>query len=163
MSFWPFFFLIINFGIKRKLKKKNTHKQKQYNEMSLLVENSGRDSGEYEVENDEERLDDVDRRLGDWAGGGSRGVAVQGGASGCEVGGGSGKEGLVFESSRDVAYDCAEVLVIFFQGPAEAREDPIAEVFVVEGDRIVWVPLNVFFLFFFFIKFLISVLFLIFF
>ena len=103
--------------------------------MSLLVENSDRDSGEYEVENDEELLDDVDRRLSDWAGGGSRGVAVQGGASGCEVGGGSGREGLVFESSRDVAYDCAEVLVIFFQGPAEAREDPIAEVFVVVGDR----------------------------
>ena len=102
--------------------------------MSLLVENSGRDSGEYEVENDEELLDDVDRRLSDWDGGGSRGVAVQGGVSGCEVGGGSGREGLVFESSRDVAYDCAEVLVIFFQGPAEVREDPIAEVFIVVGD-----------------------------
>ena len=61
-------------------------------------------------------------------------MAVQGGASGCEVGGGSGREGLVFESLRDVAYDCVNVLVIFFQGPAEAREDPIAEVFIVVGD-----------------------------
>ena len=84
------------------------------------------------MEDDEERLDDVDRRHGgDWVGGGE---AVQGGARGGEVGGGSGREGLVFESLRDVAYDCAEVLVVFFQGPAEAREDPIAEVFVVVGD-----------------------------
>lgn len=83
------------------------------------------------MEDDEERLDDVERRLGDWVGGGE---TVQGGARGGEVGGGSGREGLVFESLRDVAYDCAEVLVIFFQGPAEAREDPIAEVFVVVGD-----------------------------
>ena len=102
--------------------------------MPLLVENSGGDSGEYEVENDEERLDDMARRLGDQASDGGKGEAVQGGASGCEVGGGSGREGLVFESLRDVAYDCAEVLVIFFQGPAEAREDPIAEFFVVVGD-----------------------------
>ena len=99
--------------------------------MPLLVENSGGDSGEYEVENDEEWLDDMDRRLADWAG---RGKAVQGGASGCEVGGGSGREGLVFESLRDVAYDYVDVLVIFFQGPTEVREDPIAEVFIVVGD-----------------------------
>ena len=86
------------------------------------------------MEDDEERLDDVDRRLADWAGSGDKGEAVQGGASGYEVGGGRGREGLVFESLRDVAYDCVDVLVIFFQGPAEAREDPIAEVFIVVGD-----------------------------
>ena len=41
------------------------------------------------MENDEEWLDDVDRRLGDWIGNGSGGEVVQGGACGCKVGGGS--------------------------------------------------------------------------
>ena len=55
----------------------------------LLVDNSGGDSGKDEVEDDEEWLDDVDRRLGDWIGNGSGGEVVQGGACGCKVGGGS--------------------------------------------------------------------------
>ena len=89
--------------------------------MLLLVENSDKDFREYEVENDEERLDDVDRRLNDWVGSGGGGEVVQGGARNYEVGGRSGREGLVFKSLRDVAYDYVEVLVFFFQGPAEVR------------------------------------------
>lgn len=58
---------------------------------------------------------------------------VEGGPRGAEVGDGSGGHVLVLELLRHGAYDGTEVVVVLARGVAEAGEDRVAEVSVVDG------------------------------